>query len=332
MTRPATPLDVTVVIPAYNRAQLIERTLDSVRFQTQPVARIIVVDDASRDGTPETVRAWARRHDFPVHVEVLADNRGCGAARNRGMELADTGYIAFLDSDDELLPDTLERLCTGLDAHPDAVVSFGDATVVSHAGRQPHALFAPHIRLAEEAELLPDGRFRLHNATDILLAASIIPTSATCFRRAAGLAVGGTPADFRNRQDWLFLLRLTQQGRFVFTTDDVVLHYRHDDNLSGPHRSEPVARDKLRGLLGLRMDELGVRLSVAQQARITQMLRQQCGTWRYHLSKLGLSSYWRGLRGPVGKATGGWMAHLLADPKSLVRAAFGSESRTKALP
>jgi glycosyltransferase involved in cell wall biosynthesis len=330
MTRSATPLDVSVITPAYNRAHLIERTLNSVRMQTRPVTRIIVVDDGSHDGTPETVRAWAKRHSFPVHVEVLSRNLGPAAARNCGIERADTGYVAFLDSDDELLPDALERLCAGLDAYPDAVVSFGDATVVSPAGRQPHALFAPHVRLAEAAELLPDGRFRLRNATDTLLAASIIPTSATCFRRAAGLAVGGMPVDFRARQDWLFLLRLAQRGRFVFTTDDLAVHHRHDDNLSGPYNNALVAREKLRGLLSLRADQLGVRLNSAQQARIAQMLERQCGTWRYHLSKLGLRSYWQGLRSSLGEATGGWAAHLLADPKSLVRAArFGVGRRTE---
>lgn len=314
------PLDVSVVTPTYNRARLIERALDSVRLQTRRASRIIVIDDGSRDGTPEVARAWGERHGFPVTVEVLAQNGGPAVARNRGIALAQTPYVAFLDSDDEHLPQTLESLCAGLDAHPDAAMSFGDATIVSPEGRQAHGLFAPRVQLERDAEALGDGRYRLRDATETLLAASIIPTSATCFRREAALAVGGMPADFRSGEDWQFFLRLTQQGRFVFTTEDVALHHRHDDNLTSPKAGEFMAREKLRGLLNLASGALGVRLNAAQQARVAAMLERQQADWRYHLSTLGLGAYWQGLRGPLGAAAGGLASQLAADPKSLLRA------------
>jgi glycosyltransferase involved in cell wall biosynthesis len=326
MTMPLTrPLDVSVVTPTYNRARLIERALNSVRLQTHRASRIIVVDDGSVDGTPDIARAWSERHSFPVHVEVLERNGGPAVARNRGIELAESSYVAFLDSDDEHLPDTLATLCAGLDDHPDAVFSFGDACVVSPDGAQAHGLFAPRIQLEQDAERLTDGRYQLRNATETLLSASIIPTSATCFRRDAARAVGGMPVDFRSGEDWQFFLRMTQQGRFIFTTDDVAVHHRHDDNLTSPNAGEFMAREKLRGLLNLQSGSLGVKLNTAQRQRVTEMLQSQQASWRFHLSKMGLSAYWAGLQGPLGHAIGGGaLQQLAADPKSLLRALHAS--------
>lgn len=325
MTDQATPaLDVTVVTPTFNRARLIERALDSVRLQTRRVAEIIVVDDGSRDGTPDVARAWGERHGQQVRVVVMERNGGPAAARNRGIELARTGHVAFLDSDDEHLPDTLETLSRALDAQPSAVMSFGDATVVMPNAREPHGLFAPKVDIARAATALGGDAFLLDDARETLLAASIIPTSATCFRRDDALAVGGMPAQFRSGEDWLFFLRLTQRGRFVFTTRDVALHHRHDDNLTSPRAAEFVARQKLDGLLALGDGSLGIALTPAQQARVAAMLAAQWPAWRYHLSRMGLKRYAEGLAGHAGLSPQGALQRLLADPKALARAAAAS--------
>ena len=326
MSTPEHPLDVTVVMPTYNRAALVERALDSIRAQRLAVSRIVIVDDASRDGTPEVARAWARRHDQPLHVEVLPLNLGPAAARNRGIEIAQTDYVAFLDSDDEYLPDALQRLCSALDAHADAVMSFGDAIVVSPEGRQPKGIFGPRISMERDVERTEHGYWQLVDPTDKLLPGGIIPTSAFCFRRVDALAVAGMPADFRSGEDWLFLLRLSQRGRFVFTTDDVAVHHRHAENLTHPGAGEFVAREKLRGLLALREGTVGVRLTPQQIGRVDRMIEKQRGAWRYHLSQLGWQHYWRSLRGPLGQASGGWGRHFCRDPKSVLRS-FASSLR-----
>lgn len=203
------PLDVTVVIPSYNRSGLITRALESVRNQHNLPARIIVVDDASSDGTPDIVRRWAKETGLPVTVEVLEENGGPAKARNRGIALADTEYIAFLDSDDEHLPSTLSRLVAPLEHFPDAALSFADATVVTPRESIAHGLFRLRINLdVDSAQLdLPDLELRLlKDATSSLIKASIIPTSATCFRREAALSAGLMPEDFRSGEDWLFWL------------------------------------------------------------------------------------------------------------------------------
>jgi len=96
---------VSVVIPTYNRAEIIGRAIRSVQAQTFEDWELIVVDDASEDETEEVVAAFEdTRIRYIQHVE----NRGGAAARNTGIRNSRGEYIAFLDSDDEWLPQKLE--------------------------------------------------------------------------------------------------------------------------------------------------------------------------------------------------------------------------------
>lgn len=96
---------VTVVVPAYNRAGFILRTLESVRNQTYRDLEILVVDDASTDDTEGVV---AGIPDERVRYVRHQENKGPSAARNTGICRATGEFVAFLDSDDEWVPDKLE--------------------------------------------------------------------------------------------------------------------------------------------------------------------------------------------------------------------------------
>lgn len=320
-------LNITVVIPTFNRAHLIRRALESVRNQHQCPAQIIVVDDASTDGTPATVRNWAKETGFPVTVEVLKENGGPAKARNRGIELADTEYIAFLDSDDEHLPDTLARLVSPLEYFPDVVLSFADATVFTPSGTDPHGLFRRNIDLesSSEAISMPNLEvYALRDAKTTLLKASMIPTPCTCFRRQAAINAGLMPSDFRSGEDWLFWLRLTSQGRFVFQLDDLVRNHRHDGNLTHPRAAEFVAREKLRGFLALLDGSMRVSLSTDQTEMVKLFRTEALSNWRYHLSCMGLKPYLSGLDSDWLRPLGARTNHLIQDPKSIFRAGYYS--------
>ncbi len=97
---------VSVVIPAYNRAETIERCLRSVINQTLPPHEILVVDDCSTDGTAQAAEKVASPL---VRIVRMPRNSGAQAARNAGIKAAVGDWIAFQDSDDEWLPDKLER-------------------------------------------------------------------------------------------------------------------------------------------------------------------------------------------------------------------------------
>lgn len=95
---------ISVIIPTYNRAHTLVRALDSVLTQTRPADEIIVVDDGSDDGTAELVT-----RDYPTVKLIEQQNRGVSAARNGGIEKTCGEWVALLDSDDEWLPQKLEK-------------------------------------------------------------------------------------------------------------------------------------------------------------------------------------------------------------------------------
>ncbi len=103
----------TVIIPAFNRADLISETLDSVKAQTFRPIEIIVVDDGSTDNTKAVVIAWAEQNSEGDALSLryfCQNNAGPAAARNRGIQEMRGEYVQFLDSDDLIYPERLERL------------------------------------------------------------------------------------------------------------------------------------------------------------------------------------------------------------------------------
>jgi glycosyltransferase involved in cell wall biosynthesis len=98
------PPKVSVIIPTYNRADLIGRAIDSILAQTLRAVEILVIDDGSTDNTRKVVGVYGE----PVRY-IYQDNQGISSARNRGIELATGEYIAFLDSDDYFLLNNLEE-------------------------------------------------------------------------------------------------------------------------------------------------------------------------------------------------------------------------------
>ena len=100
---PKSQPDISVIIPAFNRAHTLPKALDSVLSQTLKPREIIVVDDGSTDETNAVLA------DYPGLCIISQDNRGVSAARNVGIEKAGGEWLAFLDSDDEWLKEKLEK-------------------------------------------------------------------------------------------------------------------------------------------------------------------------------------------------------------------------------
>ncbi|MGN7188284.1 glycosyltransferase family 2 protein [Microbacterium enclense] len=105
---------VTVIVPGFDVADYVSEALDSLRAQTHPDWAAVLVDDASTD---ETARMFADAAAADSRFRVVRHDsqRGLGAARNTGLALVDTPYIAFLDADDRMRPDALARLTATLD-------------------------------------------------------------------------------------------------------------------------------------------------------------------------------------------------------------------------
>lgn len=118
-------MDVSVVIPAYNREKTIEKAIASVLNQTVKPLEVIVVDDKSTDSTVEIVQSLCKEYSI-IKLICLKKNSGAQAARNCGIKAAKGEWIAFLDSDDEWLENKLEIQTEAVTANPQYDLYYGD--------------------------------------------------------------------------------------------------------------------------------------------------------------------------------------------------------------
>ena len=113
---------VSVIIPCYRCSETVERALNSALNETLPAAEILLVDDASGDGSLDLLYHLEKVHAPRVKVISLAENGGPGPARNAGWEAATQPWLAFLDADDAWHPRKLEIQWAWLELHPDVVL------------------------------------------------------------------------------------------------------------------------------------------------------------------------------------------------------------------
>jgi len=111
-------LEVSVIIPTYNRGWILKEAIDSVLAQEFRDFELIVVDDGSTDNTPQILESYAQ--DLTV---IRQPNRGVSAARNRGIVAANGRLISFLDSDDLWLPRKLSSQVNFFNSNPEAVIN-----------------------------------------------------------------------------------------------------------------------------------------------------------------------------------------------------------------
>jgi len=212
------PGATTIVIPTYNRAELLRQTLASVGAQTLPPAAVIVVDDGSTDGTPELLAGM----EVTV-VREAAGGLGPSRARDRGLARAETEFVCFLDSDDLLLPDALELLERALRESPDAPFAFGRSLIAARTERgwDPRGVIA-----ADPAEL--------EDPLPALFARNFVPSAGTLARRAALLEIGGYPTEVPYSEDHYLWVLLARLGAPVAIPAFTSLYRFHPGNRNSP--------------------------------------------------------------------------------------------------
>ncbi len=217
--------DITAVIPLYNKAAHIADALDSVRRQTRPPRQILVIDDGSTDGGDRLVEAMAA----PDLLLVRQPNAGPGAARNTGLQLATTWYVAFLDADDVWLPHHLETLETmvathsGLPLYANRLGVMGRPVRELANGSDPAA---PTL-VADYARAWVDGL--------------IVWTCATMVDRAAALTVGGFSTQANRGEDLALWLKLTLDQPMVIGSTVGALYRQEASDLTRLPTDRPDA-------------------------------------------------------------------------------------------
>ena len=190
---------VSILIPCFNAEQWIGQAIDSALAQTYPNREVIVVDDGSSDGSLAIIRGYGDR----IRYET-GPNRGGNRTRNRLLELAEGAWLQYLDADDYLMPDKIERQVAFLSSgHADVDIVYGPVTMEhwSEAGSERSELPIPE----------PHDEW-------ILLARWFLPqTGAPLWRKSALVDIGGWKADQPCCQEHELYLRLLMAGkRFAY--------------------------------------------------------------------------------------------------------------------
>jgi GT2 family glycosyltransferase len=221
----AEPLPVTVVIPAYNREEMVKRALRSVQAQRRQPAEVIVVDDASSDGTARAAE------DMGARVVRHVQNRGEGGARNTGIASATQPWVALLDSDDEWLPHHLETLWQSRDGH---------VLVASSALRCADDPARDRFHGAAGGEPLV-----LRSPADIVYPENPVPVSAGMYKRELALEVGGYDEQLPHCADFDFLLRCLERGTGLVRPEVGAIYHVHDAQVSSQREEMKAAHTRI---------------------------------------------------------------------------------------
>jgi glycosyltransferase involved in cell wall biosynthesis len=249
---------VAAVIATHNGASrgYIFNAIASVLGQSLQPTEIVVVDDASTDGT---VQALRERYGDAVRIVSLTENRGPSGARNEGVRVTSAPLIAFLDDDDEWLPEKLQVQCRLIEETSCHLVfsrvELIDSSGVALQGRRP---------IYREACSWPGILFR--NPVQG-------PSSVLAYRQAI-LAAGGFPEKFRIGEDWILWARIAEIGKIEFT-ERALVRYRVHGQQAAAGRDATWTRERTLEAL----TDLADRLLPAQRALLLNSYAYG-GAWR----------------------------------------------------
>jgi glycosyltransferase involved in cell wall biosynthesis len=220
---------VSVVVPCYNRADLVGQTLRSLLNQTLPADEIIVVDDGSTDSTVDAVeseftafsRQFSGKGKLPEFKVIRQQNAGPGAARNLGAREARGEYLAFLDSDDLWFPWTLEFYKQVIEQEKSPGFVAG-CPFVFEATSQSQAVAQGHLQTKTYSDYLASGdERRWWGVSSFVVKKSL-------FEKAGGFA-----SEFVNGEDADFVMKCGTEPGFVQVVCPLTFGYRkHEANIT----------------------------------------------------------------------------------------------------
>ncbi len=203
---------VSICVPTYNRKKYLKETLDSILAQTYKNYEIIVVDDGSTDGTEDMIKQLG----VPITYH-WQENGGDAAARNKLIELARSKYISFIDSDDLLFPDAIERLVKIVETEAGDVIAYGS-----------------YVRIDQDGNVYGKCKRKLYsgNITNHLFQTIIVHSCGSMFPRKMLKDAVNFDTSLKVCSDYDLWLSLSTKYRFVALPCPTFKRRRHPDNLS----------------------------------------------------------------------------------------------------
>lgn len=211
---------VSVILPTYNRAEILSRSINSLIQQTYADLEIVVVDDASTDDTESVVKSF---NDERINYILHDENRGANVARNTGISQSTGEYIAFQDSDDVWLPQKIQRQI-------EAFQQARSETGLVSAG-------VCRVWPDYQTDYLPGDKWRTQDFIRSLIHNNFIPTQAAMIKRECIQKVGNFNNELPRLQDWEMWIRLSKEYNFELVDETLVVKNMNVDELSYSRRN-----------------------------------------------------------------------------------------------
>jgi hypothetical protein len=207
---------VSVVVPAYNHRRFLKRRIQSILEQTFQDFELLLLDDASTDGSQTIIESY--RSDPRVSIHLNSANSGSPFVQwNKGIQLARGELVWIAESDDDAGPRLLEDLINAFDYTPGLVLAYcqsevidSDDAVIGHMKEWTGDLHPSRWHNSFVADGLEECR------RYVFVKNTVPNASAVLFRRASYLAAGGAPEDMRLCGDWLLWARIMLRGQLAF--------------------------------------------------------------------------------------------------------------------
>ena len=250
---PKTPIHISVIIPTYNRANFLERAIDSVLSQTRKVDECIIVDDGSSDNSSLILQ----KYQSNVGVIRLDKNSGVSHARNVGMKMASGNWIALLDSDDEWKANKLERQLEAIHKKPDTVFCHTEEIWIRNGKRvnqmKKHQKFGGFI-------------------FDKSLERCLISPSSVLFRKSLLEEIGYFDPTFPICEDYDLWLKVSARYAVLFLDEPLVIKYAgHKDQLS--LNTSKIEQYRIKALENLVLEQ---GLKIEDEFSALEMLIKKC--------------------------------------------------------
>ncbi|MDX1993014.1 MAG: glycosyltransferase family 2 protein [bacterium] len=209
---------ISVIIPAYNAADFIGETLDSILRQTYQQFEVIVVDDGSTDNTVEIVKQYAAKDD---RIRLIQnDHGGACKARNTAIAAAKYPWVAAMDADDVMRADRFEKQIKAAEQNPEVVVWGSYLTQINIKG-EPIGTIRVGPTSVEE-----------FNAVDRTQHAIVVTNSSAMFKRDVALQAGCYDERLVAAQDTEFWDRMANYGPVVVIPEPLVSYRLHGQSIS----------------------------------------------------------------------------------------------------
>lgn len=218
-------------MPSYNQADFLPQTLDSVLHQTLRDFEIVFVDDGSTDNTLNVIQKFSDTNPS-CRIKILThpdqSNHGISATSNLAIQNAQGEYIVILDSDDLWYPDTLAKRLSFMQTNPDVSLMCSHYDIIDENGK--------YLRRAAAPDITEDCRSPV-TMTHAMAMGCVIGNPTVMIRRSclANMELFD-PAILHG--DWELWTRLVSNHKAGFLPEPLVMHRRHEKNITGHHTME----------------------------------------------------------------------------------------------